>query len=710
MKKRFTLLLAAISAVAPLFAGLPTPWYSEVGNKTLKDIDPSWTLVSDGKGATWIYDGTDDNLTKPTGTSCGVMYKYDTKVAADDWIISPEVDLVAGTEYVLSFWAYDKNKKTECMDVYLTQSLDPAEITKSTPVKQYSDKSPLPSAWQKIKYIFTPDADGPCRVAFHVTTPANKWTLFLRGVGIKENKIFPAAVSGLTVTAAADKALAADLAWTLPTTDEDGNALASPLTAVNVYREDELIATLAGDATEFSDTDIPESGTYTYSVSAVLNGAEGNPVSVKSSWIGPKSAMSLPWSYGPSSAEDRDFFEQLWTVVDVAGDGSSASNSMYPTKSNIWAWETNMMNNDWGLSLHINRYATSDDWLITPPLRIPGAGTYRVSFSITQYRGSECDIDVMAGSSDTPDGMTVEIANIAGIDKSSRFPSSGEAVSYEFTLNAKGTWYIGLHAKHKSTSSNGTTVSVGKFNVELVSLSGPAAIEPPFDSATAEGWAPAQSLTFALEPGYYHAAYTLGGEASFEAESAVADAGFRDDAVVIKATEACDATFGAPEGDVFTAFAIAPADYTPAPAVDSYVCEYPDGTVEISWNSPKLTAAGEPLYEITEAIVCRNGEPWYTHTESAPGAFVKVTIPAPEVAAYNALSNEYSVAFRNLSGTGEPVVAQGIQSGVESVGVDAAVPARIYNISGIEMPAGATLPAGVYLKADAKGRKLFIVK
>ncbi len=71
--KQFYLALAALAA-APVWAATP-PYYSDMGSAPAAAIDPEWTIINENSASnTWVYDNTNDNLTKVTGAPCGIKY------------------------------------------------------------------------------------------------------------------------------------------------------------------------------------------------------------------------------------------------------------------------------------------------------------------------------------------------------------------------------------------------------------------------------------------------------------------------------------------------------------------------------------------------------------------------------------------------------------------------------------------------------------
>ncbi|HBC21370.1 MAG TPA: hypothetical protein DC009_04660, partial [Porphyromonadaceae bacterium] len=64
MKKLLLTVFTAASAVASAVAA-DLPYYTDMGSKAAKDIDPDWTVINETEGSkTWVYDSDDNNITK----------------------------------------------------------------------------------------------------------------------------------------------------------------------------------------------------------------------------------------------------------------------------------------------------------------------------------------------------------------------------------------------------------------------------------------------------------------------------------------------------------------------------------------------------------------------------------------------------------------------------------------------------------------------
>lgn len=462
--KHFYSVLLALAAI-PAW-GASVPYYSDMGSKTAAAIDPDWTIVNENPGSkTWVYDNTDDNLTKVTGAACGIKYNYDSKNDADDWAISPEIDLTPGTEYKISFWLKTAND-TEDLTLYLSTSSDPQQIRSSKVIHDFVAYKE--STWKKYVYTFTVDEAGAYRAAFFLHSPKNHYNVFLRGFTLSENVSVPESVADLTATPGADHALSVDLRWTLPTLDTDGNALAEPVSGVVVSRDGAEIATLGGSAVSFTDTAATglDSGFHTYSVKVVCAGQSSRPAEVATSYVGPVRPMPLPFA---DDMENANMWS-LWTVIDPAGDAAPGNPSGY-----TWSrWANTSLTGNQLVYSHAGGSNVENDWVFTPALAFTAAGTYKLSFDACMYSAyaQTCELDIYL----TSDASIVAegAAPIASYQtfRSANYPKDGEKVEVTFTVTEPGAYRIALY-EHAATATR-RQVRLDNFRVEADRVAAPS--------------------------------------------------------------------------------------------------------------------------------------------------------------------------------------------------------------------------------------------
>ncbi len=711
MKKLYSILAMALMAGAGSAHAVSVPYYSTIGNKSATAIASDWTLVdhnSDDK--TWMYDGDDNNLTATTGANCGVKYQYHKTNAADDWLISPPLELTAGIEYQISYWLKETSANKEAFKVFVGTEASVDALAATTPIAEYSKN--IGTTWRNEKKAFTPETSGTYYVAFQVCSEKDQYNLLLRGFNIKANITLPAAPAALVAEAAAGQALSAHLAWELPTLTDEGAPLPAALEAVKVYRGDVEIATLPGDATEYTD-EVPESGVYTYAVAAVLNGYAGRKVEATTGWIGPKTPQALPFT---EIFDDKNFYPLFWTTIDVDGDAKANASSSYPPLSNAWCFQTNLMGNATWAAIYTSRNAQvqEDDWLISPPLAFPGPGKYKVSFKAAMYSGGVqgCRVNIYAGQAPTPEDMTIQVGEMTSAGSTALNPNDAMVPlhEYEFETEAGGTFYVGFHSTNTPTDVE-RRLQLSAISIELIEqYEAPIRVyDTPFDSQTFEGWQPATLLNFALDRGYYNVTFESEGEVELNGE-VEPDMEFSEDYLVLKAAEPAQVTFASTEN--FTAFAILPADHTPAAAAECRY-EYLDlgQIVKFHFVCPSLNVAGEPLYEITKAEIYQDGILIEEVTGLNPGdtkSVEHVIAAEPEAPDSRAASSHtFELVTHSLSGASEAVAFQGI-TGVETIGVDAAGAAELFTPQGVRVHGSAT--PGLYIRRTSRGAEKVIIR
>jgi hypothetical protein len=272
-----------------------------------------------------------------------------------------------------------------------------------------------------------------------VATPTGG-SLWLNGFSLAENILKPAAVTDLTATTDAEN-MTVTLAWTLPTLDDTGAALAEgALTAVNVYRGDELIATLDGTATTYTDN-LEDAGFYTYSVAAVAT-AEGDAVSVSTDYIGTIGAQALPYS---DDFSDTQMTPLLWSAIDANADGTT------------WSYY-----NSYGTTYYTyETYLTStveDDWLVSPALYFDKEGVYNLSVNASCFNGH---LTFAVSSEKTAEALADEAAKI-GENTYSGY--SGVTKEFDFDVTKAGNYFIGI--RNDANPSNAASYKVTKFEIK----------------------------------------------------------------------------------------------------------------------------------------------------------------------------------------------------------------------------------------------------
>lgn len=438
MKKINLALLGLMLPMASFADSMTVPYESQLGP------DCGWTIVNVVPDTrTWNPESNSSSYEGADGATAGVYYRYDSSNDADDWYISPAIHLEGGKEYKVKFW-HKTNYDTESYALYMANSSGPESLLAGTVI--YSNELTANNSWTHEVKMITPENDGDYYFGFHATSPKNHYNVYLTGFAVTDNVVLPAGVKDLAVTPGENKALAAELTWTLPTADADGSPLPEGIShdSVLVYRDGQLVATLAGDAVSWTDSEAEglTAGFHDYGVALVLGGHQGKTVNVSSPYIGPLAAFNLPWNMNFETCESSDF-DTFFTVFNALESESSGSHPL------------------WYLSGYSSKYlykyparSKKDDWVVTPPLKADKAGFYRVVLNMASNSSNVVtNTHVYAAQGTSRDVFTddKEIGVInAGSPKADyplyvRVEEPGEFNIAVRELDTEGTEYVGAY-------------------------------------------------------------------------------------------------------------------------------------------------------------------------------------------------------------------------------------------------------------------------
>jgi len=271
--------LMAAAATMPLSAAAQTEVFSN-SFSTQADFN-QFTVVDyngddhSGDGNTWQYNEWGPNA----------YYRYSSSNAADDWLITPELSLEAGTKYVFACNAKAQNSNfPEVISVLIGQGTDVASYT------TIMNKTAINSTDYAEQTVETTVAtSGKYRFAIRCQSDADMSTLSVNKVTVTATTAAgaPGKVTGLSATAAEAGALKATISFTAPTVSADGSELTA-LTAINVYKNGTLVGSLAnpspGATGSVEDANATE-GWNIYEVKAANAQGEGEGV-IDSVYVG----------------------------------------------------------------------------------------------------------------------------------------------------------------------------------------------------------------------------------------------------------------------------------------------------------------------------------------------------------------------------------------------------------------------------------------
>ena len=214
------------------------------------------------------------------GGSC--VYRYNKKNDADDWLISPPIQMKQGKAYNVSFKAaaglsmfperlevkWGNDKTVEAMEKEILPATDIASVK-----------------YQEFTKRIEPAADGNYYIGFHAISKANEFRLTLDSLSVEvaaEAKA-PAMVDNLTAAADPTAALKATLKFNAPTKAVDGSAL-TDLTKIVVSCGERVVKTITAPAPGSAQEVVDENavnGENTYTVVAYNAHDFGLKASVK---------------------------------------------------------------------------------------------------------------------------------------------------------------------------------------------------------------------------------------------------------------------------------------------------------------------------------------------------------------------------------------------------------------------------------------------
>ena len=450
LKRRIFSLLAALLPLMAFAQAKSVPYYTEIGGKTA--IDADWTVYNVNNDAkTWVNESSSFTF-NGSGASAGVKYPYSSTSAADDWLVSPAIHLEADKEYKISFYVKTSSSRyKESLKLVAANANTVEALTqKSETLLDFPELTQ--STIKKVSKVYVARETGDYYFGFYEYSAKNLYNVYLTAFQVAENVTTPAAVTGLTATEGANEALTVDLNWTLPTTDDDGNALTSALTGVEVYRDGTLVKTLDGTANAWQDNEAAglTAGFHTYEVKAVLGTAKSAAASVSTKYVGPIAPQALPYTADFSSAEKVD---ALFTQFKGA---SSTQTATWKYTANSYAGNN--------ISLSTTQKLVEDEYLLTPPLTVEEGGAYKVTLDLQvgYYNGEK--LDVVMGKGRTAEALTIPVSTLTS------FKASKSSYDMYVQLPEAGKYYLGLHACSESVPTYGNTYRVYGIKVEKTAI------------------------------------------------------------------------------------------------------------------------------------------------------------------------------------------------------------------------------------------------
>ena len=182
MKHILSVALAAGIAIAT--AAETVPYKSDIGDLSSYDVDAAWVNINKGNRGSngFTFDRPDmTNFTTP-GTKGGMVHNFDTDYEANCWLISPGIDLTAGTEYTVTFWT-----KTDGSDNEAFKLCSGNEQTVDAMTNVLIDKPSYSHAddFEQQSVSFTPETDGAYFFGINCYSDIYTYNFHVTGFAVK---------------------------------------------------------------------------------------------------------------------------------------------------------------------------------------------------------------------------------------------------------------------------------------------------------------------------------------------------------------------------------------------------------------------------------------------------------------------------------------------------------------------------------------------
>ena len=293
----FLATLLALSAFSGISAA-ELPYTSDFTEWTVIDLNGGTTWAASTSASDWT--GTLDESTGKPYTK-GMKYSYSSSLPADDWLISPAFHLEAGKTYEIVYWGKTSNNTSERYAVYITSSGNTVDDL-NDPDNKIFDHTNLGTDFIKKQIFYVPETTGDYYLGYHCYSNRDGYWTYLTGFSIDEFVIHPGAVTELTIEAGENGAKTAKLDWTWPTLNDANETYEGTIEGAEIHRsqtanfkpsEETKIHTLtasgitAGGSGTWTDTSVPEAGTWYYRVLPYdENGTSKSTSMIVSDWIG----------------------------------------------------------------------------------------------------------------------------------------------------------------------------------------------------------------------------------------------------------------------------------------------------------------------------------------------------------------------------------------------------------------------------------------
>lgn len=248
--------------------GAMTIPYSKEFAAGMSDWDNFTVIDANGDGTTW---------NSPTSSDDCATYAANDEKAADDWLVTPALQLEASRTYKVSVSAHGDGTHTESLEIKAGAS----NTVKTLTIAVLNKQNVTSAESQELVGYLTVPADGEYHVGIHALSEAAAATLSIESISVENGPLSaaPDSVTALKVAVAEGGALQTTVSFKTPTRQLDGTSLTS-LQSVTLKRNGKTIHTFSqpalGAVLEYTDTEAAN-GENAYEVTATNANGEGIP-------------------------------------------------------------------------------------------------------------------------------------------------------------------------------------------------------------------------------------------------------------------------------------------------------------------------------------------------------------------------------------------------------------------------------------------------
>ena len=389
------------------------PAETEIFSTDFSEANPleGWTIVdSNSDGVKWAMEEG----------YAGPAYNGNMAIGeANDWLITPALNMVAGNDYVIRY-TLSQAGAFDADEVVIKWGTTPTAAGMTNSLTTESINLGSGSVDKVIR--LTCSQSGNVYIGFNLTTANPNGIISLDKISVSQtSKAKPQPVDGLRVSSN-HKEQTVTLNWTNPAFDVTEAPIIETLD-ITIYENGVKVATLedraVGEKDTYTYSPAQFSGMALYRVVASINDIESLPVEASINLDDINGEAILLQDIPLDTADDF----AKWVIENKDGGGTwnySASAITIPTTSS----------------------GDHNDWAITPGVQLEPGKRYVVKFDVATSKAFAGNLQVWLGDAQTADNMDTELLSLNNIYYNGFVSTS----TPQFSVETAGTYYIGFQA------------------------------------------------------------------------------------------------------------------------------------------------------------------------------------------------------------------------------------------------------------------------